>query len=81
MDSMIRVNDVSMKFNLGIEKNFSLKLFFINFFKNINKKKEKPKDFWALKDISFDVKKGEVIGFIGGNGGRKEYSSQACLGV
>jgi len=30
MDSMIKVEDVSMKFNLGIEKNFSLKLFFIN---------------------------------------------------
>ena len=32
MDSMIKVEDVSMKFNLGIEKNFSLKLFFINMF-------------------------------------------------
>lgn len=28
MDSMIKVEDVSMKFNLGIEKNFLLKLFF-----------------------------------------------------
>ena len=33
MDSMIKVEDVSMKFNLGIEKNFSLKLFFINMLK------------------------------------------------
>ena len=30
---MIKVDNVSMKFNLGIEKNFSLKLFFINLFK------------------------------------------------
>ena len=35
---MIKINNVSMKFNLGIEKNFSLKLFFINMFKT--KKKE-----------------------------------------
>ena len=41
MDSMIKVEDVSMKFNLGIEKNFSLKLFFINMFKP--KKKDEKK--------------------------------------
>ena len=29
--SMIKLDNVSMKFNLGIEKNFSLKQFFIDF--------------------------------------------------
>ena len=28
-------------------------------------------DFWALKDVSFDVKRGEVIGVIGRNGAGK----------
>ncbi len=30
-----------------------------------------PDHFWALKDISFDVKQGEIIGIIGRNGAGK----------
>jgi len=32
---------------------------------------EEPNTFWALKDISFSIKKGEVIGLIGRNGAGK----------
>lgn len=77
---MIKVNNVSMKFNLGIEKNFSLKLFFINIFRS---KKNRPKKeiFWALKDVKFEVKKGEVIGFIGSNGAGKSTMLKVIAGV
>ena len=67
---MIEVDNVSMKFNLGIEKNFSLKLFFINLFKP-KSKRPKKEYFWALKDVAFHVKPGEVVGFIGNNGAGK----------
>ncbi len=33
--------------------------------------KNKEEEFWALKDVSFEVKKGEVLGVIGRNGAGK----------
>ncbi|MCX6715606.1 MAG: ATP-binding cassette domain-containing protein, partial [Candidatus Taylorbacteria bacterium] len=32
---------------------------------------EKKEEFWALKDVNFTVKRGEVIGVIGANGAGK----------
>ncbi len=76
---MIELKNVSMKFNLGIEKNNSLKETFIRFFQF--KKKKKPEEFWALKDINFKIKKGEVVGLIGTNGAGKSTMLKVVSGV
>lgn len=76
---MIKLDKVSMRFNLGIEKNFSFKEAFIRLFQF--KKKKKKEDFWALKDICFEIKKGEVVGLIGSNGAGKSTMLKVVSGV
>lgn len=79
---MIKLEDVSMKFNLGIEKEFSIKQAFVNMFSAKSRKlKKKKEEFWALKNISFEVKKGEVVGLIGSNGAGKSTMLKIVSGV
>ena len=73
----IEVKDVSMKFNLSKEKVDSLKEFVIKFLK----RELKYNEFWALKNVSFDVKKGDRVGVLGLNGAGKSTLLKDIAGV
>lgn len=77
---MIKAKNMGMKFNLGIEKGLSIKQFFIDLLKGKRKNKIKN-EFWALDDINFEVKTGEVIGLIGSNGAGKSTLLKIVAGV
>lgn len=76
-DLMIKVDNVSMRFNLASEKVDSLKEYFIKTLKG----QISYNDFWALQDVSFEVHRGEAVGLIGLNGSGKSTMLKIVAGV
>ena len=76
-NTVIEVEHVSMKFNLASEKYDSLKEYVIKSIRG----QVSFEEFWALKDVSFHLEKGDSLGLIGLNGSGKSTMLKTIAGV
>lgn len=77
MEDAITVSNVTMQFRMAKEKVDSLKEYAIKLFK----RQITYTEFTALNDVSFNVKKGEVMGLVGLNGSGKSTMLKIISGI
>lgn len=76
-DIAIGIQNVSIRFNMSRDRVDSIKEYAIRAMKG----QLFFDEFWALKDVSFEVKKGEVFGLVGLNGAGKSTILKVVAGV
>lgn len=77
MSAIIQVDDVSMMFNMSSERVDNMKEYLIR----LMKRQLIFQEFWALRNVSFELEKRDSLGIIGLNGSGKSTLLKLVVGV
>ena len=77
MDNIIEVSNVSVRFNLEQEKTDTIKEYLLKLVKG----QLHFNEFYALRDVSFNVERGDSLALIGTNGSGKSTMLKLIAGV
>ena len=77
MSSIIELNGVSIRYITGDFKNIGLKEYVMRRLQG----KYTVNEFWADRDVTFTLEKGDMLGIIGTNGAGKSTLLKAISGI
>ena len=77
METVIQVENANVRFNIASEKIDNIKEYFVKFLKG----QLHFREFMALKNINFEVKRGESWGIVGRNGAGKSTLLRLICGI
>ena len=80
---VIGVSNISKCYEVYDSPSDRLKQFFVPGMRKLlgARPKEYSREFWALKNVSFDIKRGETVGIVGRNGSGKSTLLQIICGT
>ncbi len=70
-DKVVEVEGIGKKYHIGMARSGDFRENFSRSLNHLMGKHLKAEEFWALKDISFDLEQGQAVGIIGKNGAGK----------
>ena len=69
--SVLRVENLGKRYMLGHQRSADLRETLRHTIARVTAPASRGEEFWALRDVSFDVNRGDVLGIIGRNGAGK----------